>query len=187
MAFDQNTIPKDLRPLNVARTMAEEPRIAPATSTGRNAEGFFPNPARDVGNPGSIPVYHPTMVPDSGFVGLSYGNQAAGVAATWCPQVPAVVGHVGVNPAIGFGYNPNLGARAGGNNAADQASDEGGDDLSKKVKFLCSFGGKILPRPSDGMLRYVGGQTRIISVRRDVSFSELVTKDGGYSWAACGY
>ncbi|KAK1323463.1 Serine/threonine-protein kinase CTR1 [Acorus calamus] len=47
---------------------------------------------------------------------------------------------------------------------------------SKKVKFLCSFGGKILPRPSDGALRYVGGQTRIVSVRRDVSFREIVRK-----------
>ncbi|KAJ6731806.1 SERINE-THREONINE PROTEIN KINASE [Salix purpurea] len=46
----------------------------------------------------------------------------------------------------------------------------------KKVKFLCSFGGKILPRPSDGMLRYAGGQTRIISVRRDVSINELQRK-----------
>ncbi|KAK1317870.1 hypothetical protein QJS10_CPA05g01107 [Acorus calamus] len=47
---------------------------------------------------------------------------------------------------------------------------------SKKVKFLCSIGGKILPRPSDGALRYVGGQTRIVSVRRDVTFRDLVQK-----------
>ncbi|KAL5985533.1 hypothetical protein ACLOJK_027518 [Asimina triloba] len=47
---------------------------------------------------------------------------------------------------------------------------------SKKVKFLCSFGGKILPRPSDGVLRYAGGQTRIISVRRDIGFHDLVQK-----------
>ncbi|WVZ21380.1 hypothetical protein V8G54_008702 [Vigna mungo] len=60
----------------------------------------------------------------------------------------------------------------------DQAIEEGGDDSisGRKMKLMCSYGGKILPRPSDGMLRYVGGQTRIISVKRDVSFNDLVQK-----------
>lgn len=44
------------------------------------------------------------------------------------------------------------------------------------VKFLCSYGGKILPRPSDGLLRYVGGHTRVVSVFRSIAFSELMTK-----------
>ncbi|KAF3436017.1 hypothetical protein FNV43_RR23109 [Rhamnella rubrinervis] len=47
---------------------------------------------------------------------------------------------------------------------------------SQKMKFLCSFGGKILPRPSDGKLRYVGGETRIISIRKNISWDELVKK-----------
>ncbi|XP_011033492.1 PREDICTED: uncharacterized protein LOC105131960 isoform X3 [Populus euphratica] len=78
---------------------------------------------------------------------------------------------------IGSAYNPNLGS-CGSGSGADHGSENGKDDSvsGKKVKFLCSFGGKILPRPSDGMLRYVGGQTRIISVRRDVSFNELQRK-----------
>ncbi|XP_004292384.1 PREDICTED: uncharacterized protein LOC101312898 [Fragaria vesca subsp. vesca] len=50
---------------------------------------------------------------------------------------------------------------------------------SGKMKFLCSFGGKILPRPSDGKLRYVGGQTRMISIRNGVSWEELVKKTSG--------
>ncbi|XP_078440477.1 PB1 domain-containing protein tyrosine kinase [Wolffia australiana] len=45
-----------------------------------------------------------------------------------------------------------------------------------KLKFLCSFGGKFLPRPSDGKLRYVGGETRIISIGRDLSWAELIQK-----------
>ncbi|XP_065851164.1 RAF-like serine/threonine-protein kinase PRAF [Euphorbia lathyris] len=75
-------------------------------------------------------------------------------------------------------YSPNSGGTRGSGSGADYGSEEGGDDSAsgKKVKFLCSFGGKILPRPSDGMLRYVGGQTRIISVKRDVSFNELMQK-----------
>ncbi|KAI3671806.1 hypothetical protein L2E82_53252 [Cichorium intybus] len=45
-----------------------------------------------------------------------------------------------------------------------------------KLKFLCSFGGKILPRPSDGKLRYVGGETRIISVLKNINYHELMEK-----------
>ncbi|KAG1361429.1 putative Serine/threonine-protein kinase CTR1 [Cocos nucifera] len=47
---------------------------------------------------------------------------------------------------------------------------------SGKVKFLCSFGGKILPRPGDGKLRYVGGKTRIISISENLSWEELMQK-----------
>ncbi|XWS27131.1 hypothetical protein CRYUN_Cryun26dG0089700 [Craigia yunnanensis] len=268
MAFDQNSISKDLRPLNVARTESEEPRIAAAVAatsnaSGRNIEGFFPNPSRESWSPGSMPVFYPATVPDAGFVGLGYGNAmplAPGVHA-WRPHmtvpmpVPLPVGHPSMNPVVEFGYNPNLrnmvvanavdqvnndvarhgyspslGNRGSGNGSdqvsndmvstgfghssnvgnrgsgngndqsnneligglgykpnlglrsngsgADQVSDEGGDDSQsgKKVKFLCSFGGKILPRPSDGMLRYVGGKTRIISLRRDMGFNEFVQK-----------
>ncbi|XP_010265363.1 PREDICTED: uncharacterized protein LOC104603124 [Nelumbo nucifera] len=46
----------------------------------------------------------------------------------------------------------------------------------RRVKFLCSYGGKILPRPIDGQLKYVGGETRVIVVPRDITFSELMKK-----------
>uniref|UniRef100_A0A5B6Z740 Protein kinase domain-containing protein n=1 Tax=Davidia involucrata TaxID=16924 RepID=A0A5B6Z740_DAVIN len=177
MAFDQNSIHKDLRPLNIYRTMPEETRIAPVTTSGKNIEGFYANPPRNVCSPGSIPMYYPATISDTGFVGLAYGNAAPGIAG-WCSRMPtAVVSPTGVNSTTGYSYNPNCGTRVG-SSASDQASDEGGDDSvsGKKVKFLCSFGGKILPRPSDGVLRYVGGQTRIISVRRDISFDELFQK-----------
>ncbi|KAH6834596.1 PB1 domain-containing protein tyrosine kinase [Perilla frutescens var. hirtella] len=55
--------------------------------------------------------------------------------------------------------------------------------LSGKLKFLCSFGGKILPRPNDGKLRYVGGDTRIISIWKNVSYLELLRK----TMAVCNY
>ncbi|KAF9682055.1 hypothetical protein SADUNF_Sadunf05G0068500 [Salix dunnii] len=50
------------------------------------------------------------------------------------------------------------------------------DSLSGKMKVLCSFGGKILPRPSDGQLRYVGGEKRIMCVARDISWHEFKQK-----------
>ncbi|KAG8372740.1 hypothetical protein BUALT_Bualt12G0098200 [Buddleja alternifolia] len=48
--------------------------------------------------------------------------------------------------------------------------------IPENMKFLCSFGGRILPRPNDGKLRYVGGDTKIISIRRNLNYSELVKK-----------
>ncbi|KAF7123092.1 hypothetical protein RHSIM_Rhsim12G0167700 [Rhododendron simsii] len=47
---------------------------------------------------------------------------------------------------------------------------------TKTVKFLYSYGGKILPRSTDGKLRYVGGLTRVLAVDRSVSFKELMEK-----------
>ncbi|KFK34129.1 hypothetical protein AALP_AA5G105000 [Arabis alpina] len=52
-----------------------------------------------------------------------------------------------------------------------------------KTKFLCSYGGKILPRSIDGNLRYVGGFTRVLSVDRSISFAELMVKLEEF----CGY
>ncbi|XP_042377467.1 uncharacterized protein LOC121970676 isoform X1 [Zingiber officinale] len=49
-------------------------------------------------------------------------------------------------------------------------------DDSPRVKFLCSFGGSILPRPLDGRLRYVGGETRIMNVPRDISYHDLLVR-----------
>nr|GEZ83932.1 hypothetical protein [Tanacetum cinerariifolium] len=39
-----------------------------------------------------------------------------------------------------------------------------------RVKFLLSHGGKILPRPVDGNLKYIGGETRVICVLRTITF-----------------
>ncbi|RZS02431.1 hypothetical protein BHM03_00032483 [Ensete ventricosum] len=50
------------------------------------------------------------------------------------------------------------------------------DDSSPRVKLLCSFGGSILPRPLDGRLRYVGGENRILTVPRDVSYEDLLAR-----------
>ncbi|KAI3456665.1 hypothetical protein Pfo_013328 [Paulownia fortunei] len=56
------------------------------------------------------------------------------------------------------------------------ASSGASDSSSLKLKILCSFGGRILPRPSDGKLRYVGGETRIIRISKDITWQELWEK-----------
>ncbi|XP_061349818.1 uncharacterized protein LOC133295055 [Gastrolobium bilobum] len=60
--------------------------------------------------------------------------------------------------------------------ATGSGSAPGSGDDSRRVKFLCSFLGSIMPRPQDGKLRYVGGETRIVSVPRDISYDELMGK-----------
>ncbi|KAJ0971940.1 hypothetical protein J5N97_019899 [Dioscorea zingiberensis] len=56
------------------------------------------------------------------------------------------------------------------------------DDVSARggstVKFLCSYGGRIIPPYSDGKLRYVGGETRVLAVDRSIPFPELQVKLG---------
>ncbi|KAG6421949.1 hypothetical protein SASPL_118509 [Salvia splendens] len=45
-----------------------------------------------------------------------------------------------------------------------------------KVKFMCSYGGKIHPRPHDNQLSYIGGETKILSVDRNIKFGSLLSK-----------
>ncbi|KAJ4829913.1 hypothetical protein Tsubulata_025145 [Turnera subulata] len=60
--------------------------------------------------------------------------------------------------------------------ASSPRSDHHGPSHDPRVRFMCSFGGKILPRPHDNQLRYVGGDTRIVAVHRSTTFSTLITK-----------
>ncbi|XP_030474040.2 uncharacterized protein LOC115691530 [Syzygium oleosum] len=60
---------------------------------------------------------------------------------------------------------------------AAAAATGAGVNPSRKLKFVCSFNGALQPRPPSGDLRYVGGETRIVSVDRGgVSFSRLASK-----------
>ncbi|KAJ4952212.1 hypothetical protein NE237_029044 [Protea cynaroides] len=46
----------------------------------------------------------------------------------------------------------------------------------QKIKLICSFNGAFQPRLPYGKLRYVGGETRIISVDRNIGFLRLRSK-----------
>ncbi|KAJ4842603.1 hypothetical protein Tsubulata_025118 [Turnera subulata] len=72
----------------------------------------------------------------------------------------------------GFGGGGGGGAAAGDESAPASSS----SSPRNKVKFLCSYGGKIMPRPPDGLLKYVGGETRVIAVPRDINFADLMKK-----------
>ncbi|OMO73754.1 Phox/Bem1p [Corchorus capsularis] len=45
-----------------------------------------------------------------------------------------------------------------------------------KAKFMCSYGGKIHPRPHDNQLAYIGGETKILAVERNIKFSSMIAK-----------
>ncbi|KZV55200.1 hypothetical protein F511_12787 [Dorcoceras hygrometricum] len=59
---------------------------------------------------------------------------------------------------------------------SDCHHDDGSTAQQPTIRFMCSFGGKIVPRPHDNQLRYVGGDTRIVCVHRHTSFSALLSK-----------
>ncbi|WVZ62909.1 hypothetical protein U9M48_012600 [Paspalum notatum var. saurae] len=83
-------------------------------------------------------------------------NRRRNMSSTSVPRVPSGGGS---SHGLSRGY------------ASSEAS-----ETSRTIKILCSFGGKILPRPSDGKLRYVGGETHIIRITRNVSWQELKLK-----------
>ncbi|KAK1435436.1 hypothetical protein QVD17_01199 [Tagetes erecta] len=45
-----------------------------------------------------------------------------------------------------------------------------------KVKLMCSYGGKILPRPHDNQLTYIGGDTKILTVDRNIRYGLISQK-----------
>ncbi|KAK8552524.1 hypothetical protein V6N12_041115 [Hibiscus sabdariffa] len=45
-----------------------------------------------------------------------------------------------------------------------------------KVKLMCSYGGKIQPRSHDNQLAYVGGDSKILAVDRNIKFSAIMVK-----------
>ncbi|KAI4319065.1 hypothetical protein MLD38_032712 [Melastoma candidum] len=51
-----------------------------------------------------------------------------------------------------------------------------GDEPQSTIKFLCSYGGRILPRKPYGKLCYSGGFTRILSVHPSISYPELMAR-----------
>ncbi|XP_050208740.1 uncharacterized protein LOC126659492 [Mercurialis annua] len=67
-------------------------------------------------------------------------------------------------------------AVVGGGGGEEVGNSSGGSSPKNRMKFLCSYGGKIMPRMADGHLKYVGGETRVIGVPRDINFSELMKK-----------
>ncbi|KAE8666753.1 protein odr-4-like protein [Hibiscus syriacus] len=48
------------------------------------------------------------------------------------------------------------------------------NNANNKVKIMCSYGGKIQPRSHDNHLAYVGGDTKVLAVDRNIKFSAIM-------------
>ncbi|KAL9684546.1 hypothetical protein QQ045_021987 [Rhodiola kirilowii] len=171
MPFDPNSVPTDLRPINLARVLPEEPpRIVQTTATERNIEGFVANSVQNVCTPNPTPVCYPVAFSEPrDFPGEESGNLNQGIP-DWCQRLPVGMG-VGCNPALKYNSSANL-----VNQGSNLEWKNDGLIFGKKIKFLCSFGGKILPRPGSGVLRYVGGHTRLIDFKGNINFNNVRKK-----------
>ncbi|KAG0480977.1 hypothetical protein HPP92_011835 [Vanilla planifolia] len=47
---------------------------------------------------------------------------------------------------------------------------------ASKLRLMCSYGGRIVPRPTDRSLCYLGGDTRIVVVERHTTLADLSAK-----------
>ncbi|CAA7408051.1 unnamed protein product [Spirodela intermedia] len=169
MAGGQTAFIKHLRPVNLSRTVipGSQSGVFPSTDAHPLLDHHLhccPGVASDVATAVSSVVGH-----TGGFSTMGFPSpHGVWSAATYSCQ------HL---PPIGFGEQTDASSVTSGLVSAHHSPQEKlRSPSSKKVKFLCSFGGKILPRPSDGVLRYVGGHTRIIALHRDASFQEVMLK-----------
>ncbi|KAJ8464160.1 hypothetical protein OPV22_026712 [Ensete ventricosum] len=48
--------------------------------------------------------------------------------------------------------------------------------VSSRLRMMCSYGGRIVPRPTDRALCYLGGETRMVVVDRNSSLADLTAK-----------
>jgi hypothetical protein len=58
----------------------------------------------------------------------------------------------------------------------------GGGGVGGRIKILCSFGGRIVPRPHDGVLKYIGGETRVLAVPRSIPFRGTFLIRAHFTW-----
>ncbi|XP_020570759.1 uncharacterized protein LOC110017931 [Phalaenopsis equestris] len=54
--------------------------------------------------------------------------------------------------------------------------DETPQPAAVRVKLMCSYGGRIQPRPHDNQLSYFGGETKILAVDRSIRFQAIFAK-----------
>ncbi|CAH2038917.1 unnamed protein product [Thlaspi arvense] len=95
-----------------------------------------------------------------------------------------ILGLQRVDSNMSEGMNPSNGYLSEANSANSPRMTAASDVyLPEILKLLCSFGGRILQRPGDGKLRYIGGETRIISIRKHVGLNELMHK----TYALCNH
>nr|CAD1820945.1 unnamed protein product [Ananas comosus var. bracteatus] len=146
--------------------------------------GITPRPVIDTGQMDHVkysncPNFHAVYEDLTGILGLSRSNSDAYSDVSNSSLAKGNVGYLDRIRKV-----PSDGCWRITENCIDECveyNNQYGSETSEspnsgKVKFLCSFGGKILPRPGDGRLRYVGGDNRLISIGKQFSWRELMQK-----------
>ncbi|XP_052177959.1 uncharacterized protein LOC127791857 isoform X2 [Diospyros lotus] len=184
--ISSNTVPPELKyseakpVLNYSIQTGEEFALEFMLDRVNHKKSFVPNNAGD-------PKYATSYMELKGILGISYTGSESGsdismVAAVEKgpkelePENPSLhedsnnYGSMHLGPQTSWEYNSYRGSMK------EYTSSGASEGSVTKIKVLCSFGGRILPRPSDGKLRYVGGETRIICISRHVTWQELWQK-----------
>ncbi|KAJ0081546.1 hypothetical protein Patl1_12259 [Pistacia atlantica] len=148
-------------------------RVIPRQHIVPNAYGDFNNPPVYMGLPGMLGIPH--TGPESGSDITMLNTAETGCAHEF--ERKGSSAHEDRSYYDSVRSVPQTSSRNEVSRGVHGYASSGAPDRSStKVKFLCSFGGKILPRPIDGKLRYVGGETRIIRLSKDISWQELMQK-----------
>ncbi|PSR70401.1 Band 4.1-like protein [Actinidia chinensis var. chinensis] len=186
--INSNTRPLELRfsevkpVLNFSIQTGEEFALEFMRDRVNPKKPFIPNTAGD-------PNYTPGYLELKGILGISHTGSESGSDISMLTAVgkgqnefeqknsslyddKSNYGSVQSVPRTSWDYNSYRGT------IQEYSSSGASERSSTKIKILCSFGGRILPRPSDGELRYVGGETRIIRISTDITWQELWQKTG---------
>ncbi|CAL4951367.1 unnamed protein product [Urochloa decumbens] len=95
------------------------------------------------------------------------------------PATAAGLGGPGPGPGPGYPESTESSPRSRGGDSWDEpfpssaaaaAAAAGGGG---RLRLMCSFGGRIVPRPTDKSLCYLGGETRIVAVDRHASLADV--------------
>uniref|UniRef100_A0A804I6G2 PB1 domain-containing protein n=1 Tax=Musa acuminata subsp. malaccensis TaxID=214687 RepID=A0A804I6G2_MUSAM len=79
--------------------------------------------------------------------------------------------------APGYAASVDSSPRSRGGDSWDEPfSSSAAAAVSSRLRLMCSYGGRIVPRPTDRALCYLGGETRMVVVDRNSSLADLTAK-----------
>jgi hypothetical protein len=90
------------------------------------------------------------------------------------PVPPATAAGVGGSgPGSGYPESTESSPRSRGGDSWDEFPSSAAAAGGGRLRLMCSFGGRIVPRPTDKTLCYLGGETRIMAVDRHASLADV--------------
>ncbi|WOL02827.1 hypothetical protein Cni_G11546 [Canna indica] len=78
--------------------------------------------------------------------------------------------------APGYPDSVDSSPRSRGGDSWDEPFPSSAAAASSRLRVMCSYGGRIVPRPTDKSLCYLGGETRMVVIDRHASLADLSAK-----------